>query len=132
VLDPDVTAAPLRVLVVDADERVRDSLCGLLCIGERCAVVGSAADPDEALTLARTSSPDVVIVDPRLLPPDGGRAFIAGLRQLKPSIRVIAMSRSDDGTAAALAAGVDAVVHKTFRARELVDAVLTAGRIAAS
>jgi DNA-binding NarL/FixJ family response regulator len=126
--DADVHVAPLRVLVVDSDERVRDSLAGLLCIGERCAVVGSAADPEEALAIVARSPLDAVIVDPRLPLPDGGAAFIARLRAAAPSVRVIVMSWSDGGEAAALAAGADAFIRKTFRARELVDAVLAAGR----
>jgi DNA-binding NarL/FixJ family response regulator len=127
--DADIRSSPLRVLVVDSDERVRDSLAGLLCIGERCAVVGSAADAEEALAIVATSPLDAVILDPRLAQPDGGRALIAQLRQAAPSVRVIVMSWSDGGEAAALAAGADAFIRKTFRARELVDAVLAAGRI---
>ena len=33
---------PLRVLVVDADDRVRESLTGLLAISGQCLVVASA------------------------------------------------------------------------------------------
>jgi two-component system, NarL family, response regulator DevR len=128
VTDPEAPSTPLRVLVVDSDERVRDSLAALLCIGERCAVVGSAPDPELALAIVAASRPDVVILDPRTADPDGGRTFITRLRALDPSIRVVVMSRSDDGEATALAAGADAFVRKTFRARELIDAVLAAGR----
>ena len=43
--DPAIRADPLRVLVVDADERVRESLTGLLAIGGRVLVVGGAGQP---------------------------------------------------------------------------------------
>ena len=43
--------APIRVLVVDADERVRESLAGLLAIGGHVVVVGTAGDPGSALDL---------------------------------------------------------------------------------
>ena len=128
VTDPQVSSSPLRVLVVDSDERVRDSLAGLLCIGERCVVVGSAADADEALAIVGSSSPDVVIVDPRVAEPDGSRAFITRLRAADPAVRVVVMSSSSDAEAGALAAGADAFIRKTYRARELIDAVLAAGR----
>lgn len=126
--DPQVSTSPLRVLVVDSDERVRDSLAGLLCIGERCVVVGSAADSAEALAIVGSSAPDVVIVDPRIGEPDGAHAFIARLRTINPTVRIVVMSSSGDAEAGALAAGADAFIRKTFRARELIDAVLAAGR----
>ena len=80
--DPDPgPPQPLRVVVVDADDRVRESLTGLLCIGDRLEVVGSAGETDAALD-ARPArrSPDVVVVDPRLPEMDGGLAFIGRLR----------------------------------------------------
>src|SRR3954463_13630530 len=40
--DAAPTTGPLRVLLVDPDERVRESLAGLLCIGHRCVVIGAA------------------------------------------------------------------------------------------
>jgi DNA-binding NarL/FixJ family response regulator len=128
VTDPQVSTSPLRVLVVDSDERVRDSLAGLLCIGERCVVVGSAADSAEALAIVGSSAPDVVIVDPRIDSPDGAPALIARLRTVNPTVRIVVMSSSGDAEAGALAAGADAFIRKTFRARELIDAVLAAGR----
>jgi DNA-binding NarL/FixJ family response regulator len=113
---------------VDSDERVRDSLAGLLCIGERCVVVGSAADSDAAVAIVRSSSPDVVIVDPRIDDPASGRSFIARLRAIDPGPRIVVMSSSADAEAEAFAAGADAFIRKTYRARELIDAVLAAGR----
>ena len=74
------TEAPLRVLVVDADDRVRESLSGLLAIGQRLVVVGSAGQAGPALDLLAAESPDVVIVDPRLPEVAGGLAFIERLR----------------------------------------------------
>ncbi len=118
----------LKVLVVDADERTRESLAGLLGIGQRCIVVGSASDPAHALALVAESTPDVVIVDPRLPEVDGGRAFIGRLRELAPSVRVLVMAWSDRLEDESIASTADALVRKTFRPRELLDAVLAAGR----
>ena len=39
----------LRVVVIDADDRVRESLVGLLCIGDRLVVVGDAGQPGAGL-----------------------------------------------------------------------------------
>jgi DNA-binding NarL/FixJ family response regulator len=117
---------PLRVLVVDADDRTRESLAGLLGIGERCIVVGTAGHPLEALDLLAEFAPDVIVVDPRLPEVDGGRAFIARVRELSPATRVLVMAWSDTLEQDGLVNGADAFVRKTFRPRELVEAVVAA------
>ena len=119
---------PIRVLVVDADDRVRESLTGLLAIGGRCTVVASAGLAGPAFDLAIESEPDVVIVDPRLPEVDGGMAFIARLRANLPAVRILAMSWSDSLESAVIESGADGFVRKTFRPSELVAAVLSAGR----
>jgi len=48
---------PLRVLVVDPDDRIRESITRLLPIGGRCLVVGSAGGTDDAIEAARAASP---------------------------------------------------------------------------
>jgi DNA-binding NarL/FixJ family response regulator len=124
--DPAAAPAPLRVLLVDPDDRVRESLAGLLRIGQRCLVVGSAGTADAALRLARESAPDVVVVDPRLPGVDAGSALIAMLREVVPTARVLVLNWSDT---ADRTTGADAYVRKTFRPHELIDAVVsTSGR----
>jgi DNA-binding NarL/FixJ family response regulator len=119
---------PLRVLVVDADDRVRESLTGLLAISGQCLVVASAGQVSTALDLAAHHRPDVVIVDPRLPEVDGGIALISSLRARLPSIRILAMSWSDSLESAVLESGADGFVRKTFRPSELTAAILAAGR----
>jgi DNA-binding NarL/FixJ family response regulator len=120
--------APLRVLVVDADDRVRESLTGLLGIGKEVVVVGSAGQAGDALELAESASPDVVIVDPRLPEVDGGLAFITKLHARAPSVRVLVMSWTEGLEHSALADRADGFVRKTFRPSELVAAILAAAR----
>ena len=98
---------PLRVLVVDADDRTRESLTGLLSISGQCMVVASAGEVGEALDLALVHRPDVVVVDPRLPEVDGGIAFITRLRTQLPGVRILAMSWSDSLESAALASGAE-------------------------
>ena len=128
--EPVPAVAPLRVLVVDADERTRESLGGLIGIGSRCVVVGTAGHVVEALDALATTRPNVVIIDPRLPEIDGGRALIARVRELSPETRILVMGWSDEIEKDCLLNGADAFVRKTFRPRELVDAVWAAsGRI---
>ncbi len=126
--DPTPQPPPLRVLVVDADARTRESLSGLLGIGRRCVVVGSAGTDTEALELAERLRPDVVVLDPRLPDVDRGMALIGRLRLLLPDVRIALMGSSDALEPALRAAGVDACIRKTFRATELVHAVVSAAR----
>jgi DNA-binding NarL/FixJ family response regulator len=114
----------LRVVVVDADDRVRESLSRLLCIGERVEVVGSAGQTDRALDLVAATRPDVVVVDPRLPEVDGGLDFIDRVRATAPGVRVVVMSGSDTPRLDDLARTADGIVRKTFRATDLLTAIL--------
>jgi DNA-binding NarL/FixJ family response regulator len=117
---------PLRVVVVDADDRIRESLSRLLCIGERIVVVGTAGEPDPALEVVRSTRPDVVVVDPRLPEVDDGLALLRNLRQTAPGARLLVMSGSDLPQLAEVTPLADGVVRKTFRATELLTAILGA------
>jgi DNA-binding NarL/FixJ family response regulator len=117
---------PLRVLVVDADDRVRESLSGLLAIGGRCMVVASAGQVGQALDLAVDHQPDVVVVDPRLPEVADGMVFISRLRTRQPDIRILAMSWSDSLEADVLRSGANGFIRKTFRPAELVASVVAA------
>jgi DNA-binding NarL/FixJ family response regulator len=122
--DPAAAPAPLRVLLVDPDDRVRESLAGLLCIGQKCLVIGTAGTADGAVLLAAEAAPDVVVVDPRL-PGVDGAALIARLRAVAPATRVLVLNWSET---ADLASGADAYARKTFRPHELIDAVIATKR----
>ena len=128
--DPAVTPAPLRVLVVDPDDCTRESLTGLLEIGDRCLVVGSAGTAEAAIRLAGDRLPDVIVVDPRLPGSDAGADLIARLRGACLTTRILVLEWSlagdgggdhDDPTS-----GADAYTRKTFRSHELIDAVVAA------
>ena len=130
-MHPDpASAPPLRVVVVDADDRVRESLSRLLCIGDRIAVVGTAGETEPALAVVTATEPDVVVVDPRVPGMDGGAAFIRQLRDAgAPNARVLVMSASDSAQLGEVASAADGVVRKTFRATELLTAILGAAAL---
>ena len=122
--DSAAVPGPLRVLLVDPDDRVRESLAGLLCIGHRCAVIGTAGTADHAILLAGQSEPDVIVLDPRL-PGRDGSELIGQLRMASPNSRVLVLNWSDS---ADQVTGADAYIRKTFRPHELIDAVVAATR----
>jgi DNA-binding NarL/FixJ family response regulator len=115
----------VRVVLVDADDRVRESLCGLLCIGDRLEVVGSTGQTGPALDLVTQTHPDIVVIDPRL-PGLDGLSFIGRLRAIAPDVRVLVMSGADPTEQADLVAAADGYVRKTFRPSDLVAAVIAA------
>jgi CheY-like chemotaxis protein/PAS domain-containing protein len=114
----------LRVLVADNDERVRRSAHGLL--GRFGCVVETARDGQEALTMARLSSYDVILADIRLPDVSGYEAF-RRLRQVQPQARVILMTAYGyDPSHAIVKArqeGLRTVLFKPFRVDQLLDAL---------
>jgi DNA-binding NarL/FixJ family response regulator len=118
--------APLRVLVVDADDRIRESLARLLPIGGRCLVVATAGQPETALELAGSMGPDVVVVDSRLPEIGADRTFIERLRVVAPDVRIVVLNWSDSAESQVGLPGADVYIRKTFRAHELIDAVVSA------
>ena len=116
----------LRILVVDADERVRESLAGLLAIGEHVEVVGSAGDAAGALALIPGVRPDVIVLDPRLPEVERGVAFIDAVRREAPGVKVLVMHWSDVVEECLDDCHPDALVRKTFRPSELLAAIQAA------
>jgi DNA-binding NarL/FixJ family response regulator len=116
----------IRVVVVDADDRVRESLAGLLRIDGRIEVVGSSGRSDTALDLVGEARPDIIIVDPRLPDMDGGRDFIHRLRTTSPGVRVLVMVWAGVPEDADLADSCDGFVRKTFRPSDLISAIFAA------
>ena len=61
----------MRVLIVDDHPVVRSGLMGMLDSAAGIAVVGQAADGDEAVRLSHRLKPDVVLMDLRMPGVDG-------------------------------------------------------------
>jgi DNA-binding NarL/FixJ family response regulator len=118
----------LRVVVVDADDLVGQTVAALLEIGDRIEVVGIAGDAGPAIEIVMTTQPDVVLVDPRLPDLDGGLAFIRLLHSAAPEIRILVACSPEFLDRAALAEGVDGCLRKTFRPEELTAAIVAASR----
>lgn len=88
----NLSVGPVRLLVVDADRRVRSSLAGLLDLADHVEVVGSAGHARAAFEECESCRPDAVIIDPRLPELHDGIAFIRRLRAEQPGVRVIAIA----------------------------------------
>jgi DNA-binding NarL/FixJ family response regulator len=119
-------SGPLRVVLVDADERVRESLAGLLCIGDQLCVVGSTGQTGPAIDLVLATAPDIVVLDPRFPEPEAGLSFVHRLRAVAPGVRILVMSGTDPSDQADLVGSADGFIRKTFRPNDLVAAVVAA------
>lgn len=83
---------PLRVLVVDADRRVRQSLAGLIRVSDGLALTAAVGDPVGAMAALEGEGADVVLIDPRLPEAEVGVALLGEIRARWPHIRVVALS----------------------------------------
>jgi len=122
------TPRPLRVVVVDADDLVRQTVAALLGIGGRIEVVGIAGQSGPATDMVINTRPDVVLVDPRLPDLDGGLEFIRRLHVVAPAVRVLVVCSPEFLDAAATAEGVDGCLRKTFRPADLTAAIVATSR----
>ena len=82
-------SSPPRVVIVDADRRVQQSLSDLLSVTGEVEVVGRAGDVRAALQEVERLQPDVVLVDPRLPDVEAGQALIGGMARAWPSMRIV-------------------------------------------
>ena len=114
----------VRVLVVDDQRLIRESIASLLSIQDGIEVVGTAADGQSALELAAALGPDVVLMDVRMPGMDGVEAA-ARLRRDAPACRVVMLTTFDDEeyVVRALQVGAAGYLLKDLPARELAEAV---------
>jgi len=128
-LRPALPSAP-RVVIVDADRRVMQSLADLLGVTGEVAVVGGAGDVRTALELVDEARPDVVLVDPRLPDIEAGIALIAGLGRAWPSMRIVMTGWGDTTGHAQLVGLPTTYVSKSAPPEEFAAAIVNACCIA--
>jgi DNA-binding NarL/FixJ family response regulator len=83
---------PVRVLVVDADRRVRQSLAGLIRVSDGLTLAAAVGDPVGAVHALEHDPIDVVLIDPRLPEAEVGVALLGEIRTRWPGVRIVALS----------------------------------------
>jgi DNA-binding NarL/FixJ family response regulator len=118
--------SPPRVVIVDADRRVMQSLADLLSVSGAVAVIGGAGDVRAALELVEQARPDVVLVDPRLPDIEAGIALVAGLSRAWPKLRIIMTGWNDTDGHAQLHDASTTYVSKSASPEAFANAIVAA------
>jgi len=114
----------VRILLVDDHPFVREGVRARLQATAHLDVVAEAADTDEALALAASLQPDVVVTDIRM-PKGNGIQLAAQFREQFPLVRVLVLSMHEDPeyVRRAVALGARGYVLKSAPAQDLIDAI---------
>jgi two-component system, NarL family, response regulator DevR len=120
---------PLRVMLVDDHEVVRDGIKSLLEATDGLVVCAEAASAREAVDLAERALPDVVVMDVRLSDGSGIEAT-RDIRAARPATRVLMLTSfaDDEALFASIMAGAAGYVLKQIRGEELLAAIRTVGQ----
>jgi PAS domain S-box-containing protein len=124
-----VRSGRIRVVIADDHRILRQGLIALIRVEKDIDVVGEAADGVEAVELARSLRPDVIIMDvsmPKMNGIDATRQIVAEL----PNVRIVGLSMHEDETIAASMREAGAVdfVTKGGRSDALISAIRAAVR----
>ena len=84
----------LRILLVDDHILFRKGLRALLTARQDMEVVGEAGDGLEAITLARETTPDVILMDISM-PRASGLEALRSIKRDMPAVKVIMLTVSD-------------------------------------
>lgn len=119
----------IRVVLADDHAVVRTGLERLLGATADVEVVGSAADGDEAVALARRHAPDVVLMDLEM-PRVDGIAATRRIRAASPAVNVVVLTSFSDRERIleALDAGAVGYLLKDAEPDELVRGIRSAAR----
>jgi DNA-binding NarL/FixJ family response regulator len=122
--NPERIAPPVRVLLADDHQMVREGMKLLISLEQRFQVVGEAGDGASAVRLTLELAPDVLVLD-YVLPGFDGAEVLRRVHGKLPNLRVLIVTGSlqRDSVRTALACGADAYVLKQSGSEELLAAL---------
>ena len=86
---------PIRVLIVDDHSGVRRGIRNLLQAAKDMIIVGEGGNGAEAIELAATRNPDILLLDIEL-PDQRGDAVMRHIHKVQPNMKVLAVSSYSD------------------------------------
>lgn len=119
----------IRILLVDDQALFREGLRTLLEVQPDFQVVGEASNGEEALRLAATAQPEIILMDLRMPVMDGVTAT-RRIRDSFPAIHVIVLTTFDDDETVfdGLRAGAVGYLLKDVTSEKLCEAIRAASR----
>lgn len=120
---------PVRVMIVDDHEMVRQGAAGYLEAQPDIAVVAQAESGQQAVALVQEHVPDVVLMD-LVMPGIDGVEATRRIKDLSPRTHIIVLTsfHQDEFIFPALQAGAISYLLKDVKAAELVEAIHRAAR----
>ena len=114
----------IKLLLVDDHSLLRMGLQTLFATKDDITVVGQAANGEEAVTLASTLKPDVVIMD-LMMPKMSGAEATRRIRKAQPGTKILLLTSfgTSEEIALALKYGADGVMTKDMESTEIVTAI---------
>ena len=114
----------VRVLIVDDQQLMRDGIASLLKLQDGLEIVGMAANGQEAVELATSQQPDVILMDVRMPVLDGVAATEQIHRQI-PACKILMLTTFNDEAYVleALQVGASGYLLKDLPARDLAQAI---------
>ena len=118
------TSEPIRILIIDDHAVVRAGLRMLIDQNPAMKVIGVAGNRSEALALAASEQPNMIILD-ILLGDEDGLTFLPELREVTRNARVLVLTglRSSESQRRAIRAGAMGIVLKEHAAEVLIKAI---------
>jgi DNA-binding NarL/FixJ family response regulator len=117
----------ITVLVVDDEALLRTAFSSLIEAEDDLAVVGEAADGQQAVDLAASLAPDVIVMDVRMPVLDGIEATrrITGEQDAAPRVLILTTFDLDEYVFQALRAGASGFALKSRPLEELLNGIRT-------
>lgn len=121
--------SPIHVLIADDHAIVREGLRGLISSEPGMEIVGEAADGNEAVSLARSLRPDVILLD-LVMPRKGGLEAIVEITQENPRAHILVLTSfaDDDKVFTAIKRGALGYLLKDSSPQELLQAIREVSR----
>jgi DNA-binding NarL/FixJ family response regulator len=115
---------PIRIILVDDHDAIRESIKALLDIDERFTVIAQCSNGAEAIEQAKNLAPDIMLMDVNMTPINGFEAT-QKITEASPSIKIIGVSINNNPQYASkmMAMGAKGFVTKTSAFSEIKTAI---------
>lgn len=116
---------PIRVVIVDDHQMVRETWKMLLQRDNRLQVIGECASGEEAIATAQSVRPDIMLMDINMYPMNGLEAT-KEISRLCPEVKVIGVSINNQPSYAKnmLLVGAKGYVTKNSTREEMIQAII--------